>query len=351
MNRPAPRAIAVVGAGLAGIACARLLRDAGHTVEIFEKSRGIGGRLATRRIELDADGQDRHVSHAGHSISFDHGAQYFTARDSDFLEYVTHCVQSGYVARWPRHVACHTPQTGWQSQGVGAPPRYVGVDEMSNLVRPLLSDLPVHLNHRVAALERDGGGWRLRDSADHLSHRFDAVVLAIPAPQAQALARDHAATLAIDCGKIEMSPCWSLMALTTALPIEFDAAFIQSGPLAWLAHNSSKPGRAVPEGQMSWVAHATPSWTQHHLGTPTETVATLLARELAALLGDPDLPFLFATAHRWLYAKAVPQSVPINWHDASLQLAICGDFTHGDRIESAFISGRASAREVLGWFS
>lgn len=120
---------------------------------------------------------------------------------------------------------------------------------MSSLCRALAAALPVQLNHRLTALQRQADGWQL-SFADQPSWRARQVLLAAPAPQATALLDAAPALRALAAG-VEMEACWAVMLHAQApLEIGFDAAWVEHGPLRWLARNSSKPGRSSAE---SWL--------------------------------------------------------------------------------------------------
>jgi photolyase PhrII len=332
--------IAVIGAGLAGLAAARTLADQRHYVRLFEKSRGYGGRAATRRIS------DR-------GIAIDHGAQYFTARDPRFRRRVLSWAERGIVSRWNAAI-------GSFDRGVFAPlagdhERWVGVPGMSALGRTLAEDLDVMLATRVRAPVRDGDGWLLTDDQGRALGHYDCVLISAPAPQAAVLL-EAAPGLAEQAQALRFSPCWSvLLDLDPAFRLPFDGLFVNQGPLRWVARNASKPGR----GGNTWIVHATPDWTSAHLDDSPEAVIGLLLDALAeisraaapssggALRPVPE----FAQAHRWLYSLAAePLTGGCLWEPA-LGIGACGDWCGGARIEGAWLSGEALAGRVLSYSS
>ncbi|MGB5341013.1 MAG: FAD-dependent oxidoreductase, partial [Thermoanaerobaculia bacterium] len=184
--------VAVVGAGFSGLACARTLADHGHKVHVFEKSRGAGGRMSTRRTD---------------SGSFDHGAQYFTVSDRRFAPWMNSWLQDGLVARWNGGIV--TLDAGGSQPTEGKTDRLVGVPGMSAICRHLAVDLGVSFETRVEKLERRGAGWRLAaENGADLGH-FDAVVIAVPAPQAADLLAGTAPEMAARAAEAPMAPCWA----------------------------------------------------------------------------------------------------------------------------------------------
>lgn len=313
---------AVIGAGMAGLACAAALKARGVKVTVFEKARAPGGRLSTRRIESGAE--------------FDHGAQYFTAHDPAFRKCVDGWIAEGAAAEWkPRLVEIKGRA---RSAVADDSRRFVGAPRMNALVAPLAQGLDVRLGVRVGVLARDGASWQAVDEFGKDLGGFDAAIVAVPAPQAIPFLA-HAPALARAIGRVTMAPCWSVMAaFDQALPMAFNAAFVEKGALAWLARNSSKPGRAgAPE---TWVLHASPKWSRDHYDADqTEAASALLEafRQLAGVAAPPAA----LRAHRWRYAMTEEALGEPYLLDANLRLGVCGDWCLQARVEAAWLSGAA----------
>lgn len=324
MNRP--ERIAVVGAGLAGLSAARRLLRAGAEVALFDKARRPGGRVSTRRAEAGA---------------FDHGAQYFTAREPGFAPVVADWCRRGVVQPWDAPIVRLAAGARLPAPGDG--PRHVGVPGMSALARDLAADLAVRCERRIERVERVAGRWRLGGQGWD-AEAFDAVVIATPAPQAIPLL-DAVPALAERVAAVAMLPCQAaLVAFERPLAVDFAAAFVADSPLAWIARNTSKPGRS---GGECWVLHASPAWSAEHLEDAPDAIADALLAALAAAL-DRALPgTVHRAAHRWRFARAERPLGDVLW-DPEARLGVCGDWTLGDRVESAFLSGARLARVMCG---
>ncbi|MCZ2406107.1 MAG: FAD-dependent oxidoreductase [Burkholderiales bacterium] len=339
---PVPRC-AVVGAGMAGLACAQALAAAGWAVDVFDKSRGPAGRMSTRR----GDG-------APQPWQCDHGAQYFTARDPAFRAQVQHWQHAGVAALWPARFARHDGQ-GFEPLHTPLE-RFVGVPRMTTPVAHGWQQLgaaqaphgPVQLRLQatVQALAPGAAGWSIACAEPGLqSAPYRAVLLALPAPQAVPLLRPVAPAGAALAASARMRGCWAVMVRCPApVPLPCDGAFINTGLLRWVARDSSKPGRGGPE---TWLLHATAHWSEAHLEDAAEDVTAALLRAFAAL-GGPDPACVQATAHRWRYADTEAPLTAGCWWDADAGLGLCGDWLHGGKVEGAWLSGRALARCVLG---
>lgn len=307
--------VAIIGAGMAGLSCARALVQAGLAVDVFDKGRGPGGRMSTRRVEVE-----------GQELRFDHGAQYFTARDERFRGEVAGWRDAGRVADWP-------------AAGTEA---LVGVPGMNEPVRAMAEGLDVRWGTRIEGLERVAGQWVLH-GAEGTHSGYASVVIAVPAEQAGPLVAPFSAGFAGRAERTTSQPCWTVMAcFAQSLPL---ADTISTGDaVAWAARDGAKPGRG---GAESWVLQASPQWTRDHLDQPPEQIAAqLLATFFAEQAVAPAQPTYLA-AHRWLYAMAQPvDGEPALW-DASLRLGLAGDWLLAPRVESAWVSGRELADRMI----
>jgi predicted NAD/FAD-dependent oxidoreductase len=321
--------VAVIGAGLSGLACAGSLADAGIRVQVFDKSRGPGGRMATRRQG---------------DLRFDHGAQYFTVRDPRFRRQVEPWHADGLVARWPGTIA--VVRNGEISFKDDSTERWVGVPGMSAICGRLASGLEVTYGSRIVQMERRDGRWRLRTDDGAEAGRFDAVVVSAPAPQTAALLAAPAAHLAERAAEVDMAPCWAAMvSFSEPLGIAFDGAFVEDSPLGWISRNNTKPGRPPNE---SWILHATPDWSRKHIEFDQDVAAQWLVDAFCEAVGRSLPQPASLTAHRWRFAlPEKPLSEPCLF-DPDLAIAACGDWAGGPRVEGAFLSGCAAADGLAG---
>lgn len=294
--------IAVIGAGLAGLTAASAVRAAGLAPVVFEKSRGLGGRLATRRTEFGG---------------IDHGAQYLSADGPAFRRFLDGLSEAGALAEWT---------TG----------RWVGMPGMSGAVRPLADGLDIQLGTEISAIEETDAGLVLH-AGDRRHGPFDHVALTCPAPQALRLWPGAAARLA----PVEMAPCYTgLYAFDAPLPGP-ETLRTETGALGWVARNGAKPGRT---GE-TWVVQASPGWSAANLEREKDEAAALLFAELTALLGVALPRPVHIAGHRWRHAFATqPLGVPC-FCDGPV--VIGGDWCLGARAEDAWNSGRAIADAML----
>ncbi|MES3098588.1 NAD(P)/FAD-dependent oxidoreductase [Sphingomonas faeni] len=306
--------VAIVGAGIAGLSCALRLQQDGCSVTLFDKGRGAGGRMATRRIETPAG-----------EAAFDHGAQYLTMRDPAFAAAMQAWEAAGVVAPWA---------------AVGAD-AWVGTPGMNAIVKHLAASAEVRWNSLVVQVCKTAAGWTI--DPDATGDRFDAVVIATPAEQASPLLAPHDQAMASEALACRSAPCWTAMfAFDTPLAIRPDV-IKNAGIIGWAARNSAKPGRHGPE---SWVVQATPDWSIEHLEESVDTVVDRLQAALAAQSSE-DLPTPIVRAgHRWRYARTTGAKIGSLWN-AEERIGAAGDWLLAPRIESAWLSGRHLAEQML----
>jgi len=326
-------AIVVVGAGIAGLSAAARLRQLGLRVQVIEKSRGFGGRSATRRIGR---------------LGFDHGAQYLTVRESALADALVPLIQQGIVAPWEPRIA-RLAADRERSPGKEAE-RFVGVPGMSMLGRGLRGQSIVTLGTQITSLAfRSDGTWTLLDQHGAGYGPFAGVIVTCPAPQAADLLESASPDLARACGEVEMLPCWAAMvAFDSPLGLDFDAAFVDDEVLAWVANESTKPGRSTqPE---CWTLHAAPAWSQERLEDDADLIWRQMLQRFFEIAGTPAVVPSVRLSHRWRFARSAEPMTQGNLLDAARRVGVAGDWTHGDRLEGAFMSGRSMAEELAGLF-
>ena len=343
----AKRHFAIIGAGMAGIACARTLVQAGHQVTVFEKAEQVGGRTAT------------HDTPHG---NFDAGTQYFTVRDDRFAQALA--TVPGVCRPWSANSVRVLDATG-QVASPSQPPNEAhwvacpGMDALAKIwAQPLQQDGQLHTNAHVVCIERDRlqpSGWQLsveNAAGEQQVHAgFDAVLLTLPAPAARALlvSSDLHTPIIDTMGGATMAACWSLMlafpqAVRPGLTLgpQWNAARSTHHRIAWLARESSKPQRNSLE---RWTVQASPAWSEEHLEDNPTRVQDKLLKAFADVTGIRATPG-FVQVRRWRYAQTLQSLGQSHLWDADSNLGACGDWCLGHRLEDAFISGLEMALAV-----
>jgi len=322
----------VVGAGVAGLTCAQVLAARGCEVVVYDQARAPGGRLATRLTEFG---------------TFDQGATCFTVHSHRFEAQVQGWVAAGVAAPWPGRLIAL--DRGAVIERPLAGERYVGTGGMSAIGRHLARGLDLHLETRIGRLDRRDRLWWLADSFDRpLSVRgFEALVLALPAPDGAALLRDLTPLAAV-AASVQWEPIWSAMlALSRASGLGYEAAFVNDDPiLGWIARDDRKPERAPVAGVAErWVLQARPRWSRKYPELAPETAAHWLGRAFSARIGRP-VTVRGLIAQFWRHALPMrPLAEPCLW-DESLRVGLAGDWCGDARVEAALLSGLALAERI-----
>ena len=321
--------VAVVGAGLAGLTCAGALADHGHDVTVFDKSRGSGGRMSTRRID---------------GAWFNHGAQSFTARDPRFRRRVDAWVDAGHVVPVTEPIV--TIRDGAVIPAPCDEVRYVGRRGMSAVTQHLAGRVDVQYRSRVVELSGGPGSWSLELESGP-EGPFDVVILAMPSGQAADLLGPSPELARVAAG-VAFNPCFALMlSLPRPLDVPYGGARIEGFPLVWIGSSSKLAGVPGRSGE-DWVLHAGPDWTTEHLDDdPDQVTRAMVDAFTDAVRIDVPSPH-GATLHRWRYAE--PESIDVGCLvDADAGLAACGDWCVAPTVEGAFLSGAAAAGRILAW--
>lgn len=348
MAKPLPpltthHSVAVIGAGIAGLACGQVLASSGASVTLFDKARGPGGRMSSKRRP---------------SATLDLGAQAFSVRDADFQRAIDEWLAAGCIATWPTRTY-QASSSGWQAHNDGQK-RYTGAPRMSALTRYMANSLTaqpnaeLHTGTPIAMLDPALNGWMLVDAAGARHGPYDHVVISAPPPQAHALTEPWDDTLAAACLTREQRACWAGWAIfdgpLPAIPgvdPDWQMARLAHPALNIVSRNQTKPGRYTQPESVSLLAQL--EWSETHLEQPAEWVAEQLLTALKDIFpASATFPRLIETgAHRWRYAQP---SIPCE-HDylySANGLALCGDSFRDGRIEDAWLSGHRLGETLVG---
>lgn len=336
---------ALIGAGAAGSACVSVLRSRGTDCLVFEKARGVGGRLATRRVNLETQ---------GHELCYDHGAPIFQL-DTNLQNLLFKNIKSSVL----------------QAHGNG----FVSCPTMPQLIKELLGNTPVHTQIEIAKIEGRPRQWFLvekvstpptlpqsvveSNSRTHAANSgrvfgpFEKVIFTAPGPQTWNLISHLPCAWSQELTKITYNPCWALMfsaqkkleSASILEPVELDSKtndFFSS-----LSLQNLKPSRSLPDGIQSWVAHASPEWSLSHLEESSERVlATLLPRALERLNIDAE-SVLHSAVHRWRFSTVKQHLNSPFLEDDVNGLFFAGDACLGSSVADSLQSGFALGKFLV----
>ncbi|NJR48559.1 MAG: NAD(P)-binding protein [Leptolyngbyaceae cyanobacterium CSU_1_3] len=324
--------IAVVGAGMAGLTCAQQLHQAGYSVVVVEKSRGLGGRLATRRLQ---------GTHA------DHGVCYLKPKDDRFQSFTQTLIDRSILQIWTDTIHELDPD-GHLHKPAHRSPRYASPTGFSAIGKFLATGLTLLQNQRVETIQGVDRHWQLQIENTPASLTAEAVIVAIPAPQAVTILESIPDRSFLDqLRSVQYSACITAIAVCLPLPdaIPWQAiACPHDADLGWVAVDSTKQISAM---QPVFVVQSNAAFADRHLETtdlhPIGQHLFSRAAQFLPWLTPPDL----LQVHRWRYA--FPTQHPKEKYltaDTESPLICAGDWCGGDRVESAFLSGLAAAEQM-----
>ena len=320
--------IAIIGAGISGLVLAHEL--AKYTeVTVFEKARGVGGRMSTRYAD---------------PYYFDHGAQYFTARDKAFQQFLTPFIEEGIVAEWTGKVIT-LAEGKEETKRLWFEPHYVATPHMNSLCKALGKDQDIRLGVEISPLVKSNGSdWNLRDKESNSQGNFDHVISTAPPVQTKRLFAgfmDNSIT-----HNAVMLGCYSLM---LGFDKEWDkqwiAAKVNGSPIGWIAVNSSKPKRNA--SVTSLLVQSTNQWAEDHINDDMKEAELFLIKTLEALLAIDCATAQYITTHRWRYAALQEKQSCLPYYDKALKLGAIGDWFSDSRIEDAWINAMKLKNSIM----
>ncbi len=324
------KSIAIIGAGISGLALAHMLKDKAH-VTLFEKSRGVGGRMSTR--------------YAG-DYEFDHGAQFFIARSKEFKRFLAPIIEAGVIDNWNANfIEFKGNQINRTRQWDDTFPHYVGTPKMNHIGKYLARDLNLYTGTRIMKLQKQADKWNLLGEKEQALGQFDWVISTAPAQQAAELLPSNFQHHPI-IEECSMVGCYSLMLGFEAAPdITWQAALVREADISWMSVNSSKPAR---ETKFSLTVLATNKWAEENMNLDHEAVIEHLITQASYISGVNLNSADHIALQSWRYENSPKRLSKKPLLDKTNQLAACGDWCQQGRVEGAFNSARYLAEGLSG---
>lgn len=323
--------IAIIGAGIAGLSCASQLQQHAN-IHLFDKSRGIGGRLATRYAQC---------------FEFDHGCQYFTAHSQSFQDFIQPALDANALQVWHPKARHFWPEKRSKESSM-VDPTYVGAPRMNSFVKhiaaPFIAQDQITRNCLVTKLERTNTGWVVETEQGTHPSPFDWVVLATPAPQTQALLPQETA-FKEQLEQTEYEGAFALMLGFSEFPeLDWDVAHVSDSPLRWICQVHKKPNRQIAP---SLVAISSHQWAEDNMEADSTEAQNDLIQALEQLEQFDCRKISFSSLHRWRYARPTKAPMQDALIDASQNIIAVGDWCQKGRVEAAFLSGQSAANHIL----
>ena len=319
--------LAIIGAGISGLSLASLLKDK-FQITIFEKARGVSGRMSTRRSE---------------PYFFDHGAQYFTARTDEFQNFLKPMLNIGLVKRWDaRYVKFDNDKIIERKNWQDDEPRYVGVPAMNSIAKHLASGFDTRIKVRITDISKTDK-WQLKDEEGNIYKGFDWVISTAPSHQTKDLMpADFKFTKIVN--EIQMTESFSVMlGFKESFKLDFDAAHLINSDLSWIAVNSSKPER---NEYFTLMLNSSYEYSRDNIDGDREVALEHLVNVASKILNIDLTQAEYKTIHGWRYANNLKRDDYEVLVDHENQLGACGDWCHGGRVEGAFTAAYNMAQAL-----
>ena len=319
MTAPTPRRVIVVGAGLSGLTATRELSSRGVDVIVFDKGRGLGGRMATRRIDTPAG-----------TAVFDHGAQFFTARSDAFREMVAQWVHDDVVYEWCRGFG-----------DTDGHPRYAARGGMAALTKHLARGLDVRTSTLVFGVTQADHGW-IVTLDDGSTHAADGVILTCPIPQSYSLIANTSIELPSDLLMTDYERTLGVLAVLDRASAVPEPGGLQNpdGVFSWVGDNQRKGVSSIP----ALTLHANPTWSLEHWDDSHDDAHAVLLAAARDYIGDAQV--IDSQFKRWRFATPMKVWPDAHWSDESGTVVLAGDAFAGPKVEGAVTSGLSAAHAL-----
>jgi len=320
--------IAVIGAGLAGITIALKINKK-FDVKVFEKSRGVGGRMSTRQET---------------PYFFDHGAQFFKIKTSDFKNFLSELFSQQIIQPWSFRLAYFDRQNLSKIKLIKHEDKfYVGVPNMDSIIKYLSKNCNVILNTKIERIIKENDKWNLYDQNKKLYGSYDWVVLSLPSQQSLKLITEKVSFYHL-IERIKMKGCFSLMVgMSKSLNLDYDAALIKNEDLAWLAVNNSKPSRM---NNYCLLVNSSYDYALKNINTSKEKVLKHLLNISSKFINYNLSKSNMIKIHEWRYVEAKCSPKENYFIDYKEKIAVCGDWFINSRVEGAFLSANELAKKI-----
>lgn len=342
--------IGIIGAGIAGLTAGRLLAKSGHEVTIIEKSKGYGGRMATRYAGKEFE------------TELDHGLSYFTANSPEFQSFVVELLEQSLIKRWGDNIALFDGETLYKkSPNLENKVTFAATQGMNSIGKYLSRWVDVKTETLAGGLTHIGSNrskkrtWMINLTASN-TFEADAVIIAIPAPQAYGIlqtAVDEIQALKIirEIDDISYSPCYSLMLGYGEREIpDWEGVQCQNGMVQFISNEVSKKSE---KQECSLVVHTTPGFTRSMYGQKNENIIKEILDHLPPIIGSWSATPEWSQLHYWRYSRAEKTLdrpyMELDFEEAPL--ALIGDYFNGNSVDDAYRSGYLLAKEWINKYN
>lgn len=340
--------IAVIGAGIAGLTAGNLLAKAGHSVTVFEKSNGFGGRLATR------------YAGDGNQIKLDHGSPYISAGGAEFNEWIESLVAKGLLTEWTDRLSFHDGSTFYAEHPAHERgTKFIAPDGMNSIGKGLSRYVDVVRNRKVGGItlvapDRHKKRSWVVNFDDSNVFEADAVIIATPGPQAQGIvqtAQDEWGVkfLIRQLSDVFYEPAFTLMAgYGGREQPDWKGISCQHDIISFICNESSKRSN---QAETALVVQSTAAFAMEHQDADPADVQAKMVAALPDLAGSWSGFPLWTQSHLWRFAHCVAPIDGMSFlelEQSEAHLAVVGEYIGGASMETAYLSGKRLAEHWIG---
>ena len=316
--------IAIIGAGLSGLTAANKLNKLG-SVTVYEKSRGVSGRMATRNSD---------------PFFFDHGAQYFKIKTKSFRNFLSPMFKDHIIKEWKGTFAeIKDKKITYLNNNT----HYVGVPGMNSIGKYLTDGINIKLNCEITSTIRKNNKWYLMNSQGNQSEGFDWLIVTVPSHQSLKFFNKETQVYSL-VKSIKMNACFSLMlGFDNKIPMKFDAANVYNEDIGWISVNSSKPGR---NKEFCLLINSSNKWADQNIDIDKDLALNYIIDKGSDLLETNLRTAKHKVIHRWKFANTETKNNYSYLIDRVNNIAVCGDWLTYSRVEESFTSSNNMVNEL-----
>ena len=321
--------VAVVGAGLAGLAAARTLQQSGFECTVFERSAGVGGRCSTRKVD---------------DYVFDTGVTSFAPQGRALEQVMLHELPTDDLVQVEKPIYIHIGlRTAPGDPTRGKASRYTYTPGNMKLPQLLAEGLAIHFSTAVTTIERANGGVLVQGKA------FDGVIVTLPAPETAELLTGLGVARALSSARYRACLAVSLGYALALEPVRYHAIIEpeQRHPLTWLSLESEKCSGRAPEGHTAMIAQLGPQFSEEHFEDDEGAIIGATVEYVERLYGKEWSSPAAVDLMRWRYSQPEALALFENVNKAGSQILVAGDALTGGRTEYAYESGVRAAKMLL----
>lgn len=332
--------VAVIGAGITGLTIGQHLQANGVSCVLFDKSRGVGGRVATRRATVEDT-----------TLYFDHGTP---ALNHAQLDQLSQLLNLASATDEPKSLIDTLGLTPWQANWASSP-LWTGPLGINGVGKALAASLTVQTGTTISAAHHDqpNQSWQLEDANQQDLGSFDLLITTTPPLQAAAIlgqqaqnhAQDHIQELVEQLTNIRPLGCWTIM-MAARQPIDALTDVETANDVVDRVIQEHTKDRASPGDWYTYTIQASRSWSQQHIDGDPELIAKNVMQALQIPEADLD-QVAHQQVHRWLYAGVANPAQQACLVAPTSRLICAGDWCLGNDVDSAIASGTAAAVQAL----